>query len=1321
MAGLELTARLNLRISDFTSNLAKAADSMGVFSNRLNKSYGDANKELTKHRLGLKDTARIVQGILVSQTFYTMAGSIRDATSALMEFNEKLDYAQVTYTALFGNAELATNFTRALQEMSVETIFDYDTLANASKKMLAYGIEYENLLYIMEGLTDLGAMSGDTGALDRVAYALGQIQTTGYLAGTEMRQLANAYVPIQDIIQSSFGLSNDQMKSVGDLRLPANEVINAIVEYSKEKFGEVGDAAMMTITGLKNRVVDTMKVMGSEMMMPLTVAWKSFLVFVADGLQTIRKLYNEGGWGAIFEHLVPDKATQTTIRAFFANLHNTLLTLVAVFRMLGSAAQIVIQALMVGFNLVGPIVNNLVASVANLLNSFMQTTVGAATLRVAVLGAAGALTVLAARVAVAKVVLTIAAAINALSRALITLMTILSGRWILAGVAAVVLGIAGIAVASNNAGNSLSGLFKTLSGSGGGITQDNVFKKTTGDINDATDAADSFNNALGAGSTAADELADSMGGAGGAAKKAADAAKAGLLAFDEVFKLNEQTDSSGGGGGSGLDGIGDIDLSGLDGLGGGGLGGLLDGFAVPDFSSYAENFAAKLKGSLLGKLAAAGLGAAVAKKLNDLLKDEKLLSKLKPGQFAIIKNLAKLLTGAAVGLTFDAFASLVTDKLWTALEGALKLSDVSDVQATVGATVGSVIGGAIGLIFGKSLPAALAGSAIGHFAGGFAGLVWDEIGGALAATAGGAIIGVLKTIAWTFSGSISQIPLLLNANTFVGVFKNIGSMFKIVGLKALAKGGIIGAAIGYVVDGLAALLWNTLANAFSLGDGAKQTAKVGQTIGSVLGMVIGGLLGGPAGAVIGGAIGTFAAGFVGLFWDKITEFFKPISDTILSLAKIIVDGFAEAGYGILLWVSETVAGIVDWSSDTLSSFSGWWSDTFSGFATWLSDTAAIFSDWSSINGETLGNWASDTADRLFDWMTDTLLGFRNWIGDTASRIGNWVIDTLSRFDSWAQRTSGRFGEWGASTALAIANWAIETTAKIGQWVVDILTRFNNWALSVQDRFGTWSTNVVKVISGFVLATVQSIKDWAYDTGAEFGLWNTKVYKSVSGFVSSAITSFGNFVGKTATAIDNWISNTASSFSNWYTNTKSRFSNWWSDLGSSTSRWLDLYVWTPISNFFNVDVFWNKISGMLRSIKNKFSNWWSDIVGIFTGTISISGVTSAIGGAVKEHHATGGIFNREHIARFAEGNKAEAIIPLENATAMQPFVDAVSNGLIESLAPAMMQLTANAGNGNSSDLPPMYVGTLIADERGLKQLYKKFEVIRVQENARTGMA
>ena len=106
------------------------------------------------------------------------------------------------------------------------------------------------------------------------------------------------------------------------------------------------------------------------------------------------------------------------------------------------------------------------------------------------------------------------------------------------------------------------------------------------------------------------------------------------------------------------------------------------------------------------------------------------------------------------------------------------------------------------------------------------------------------------------------------------------------------------------------------------------------------------------------------------------------------------------------------------------------------------------------------------------------------------------------------------------------------------------------------------------------------------------------------------------------------------------------------------------------------------------------------------------------------HKYGGVFNREHVARFAEGNKAEAVIPLENAGAMQPFVTAISDGIMQGLMPTIAALAGNNNNsgmvGDNEALRPLYVGTLIADERSLKELQRKMHVIELSENQRRGV-
>ena len=93
-------------------------------------------------------------------------------------------------------------------------------------------------------------------------------------------------------------------------------------------------------------------------------------------------------------------------------------------------------------------------------------------------------------------------------------------------------------------------------------------------------------------------------------------------------------------------------------------------------------------------------------------------------------------------------------------------------------------------------------------------------------------------------------------------------------------------------------------------------------------------------------------------------------------------------------------------------------------------------------------------------------------------------------------------------------------------------------------------------------------------------------------------------------------------------------------------------WQGIKNFFTT--LWNNPSAavdmFISGIKSKFAgafDWlkstWGKVKAIFSGGAEKAAATRT---TVKPGHATGGIFNREHIARFAEGNKAEAVIPLE---------------------------------------------------------------------------
>lgn len=1363
-----LTANLRLNIADFSAKMAEASKRMGTFAKQMNKDYGKANAALKSHNISLRDTTRIVQGIMVSQAFYQGARSIREATRSLMEFNEQLDYANVTYSALFGDTKLAQNFVSVLQEHAVNTIFEYSDLADSAKKLLAYGIEYKNLMFIMEGLTNLGAMSGDAAALDRIALALGQIQTTGYLAATEMRQLANAYVPIYDIVQESFGLTGEQMKNVGKLRLPAHDVINAIVDYANARFGSVGEAAMYTITGLKNRVVDTLKVMGSEMTAPLTRVWKSFLAYAAGGLETIRNLYREGGWGNIFEHLVPDPHMQMLIRDFVANIRNMLMSLAALGTVLGQVFGNFMQVFMTAFNIIAPVLTGVSNALLSVANAMLQTEAGAYALRLALVAAAGAMLVLRVQTILATVVTFLTNAIMGLSKALMILAAVTVKHPIFVAAAAIATALVGVANAANIASAAILRFFSIISGLAGGMSGKDVFQKVETGMSGGSGAINDFNNRLEDSIGGADDLADSVGGVGDAAKKAEKEAR-GLLSFDEVFKLPEPADTAAGGDFGGLGGLGD--LSGLiDGLGALGDALIPD---IPDFTEYIKAFTDGLFGGLAdswaAKLMTSGLGYWLAKKLLESIMKIPVTD-VNRMALELAKMIAKGLMGAFVGLGFDALASLITDKLWAALEDAFGLMDGAAEQASLGATLGSVIGGAIGYIVG-GLPGSLIGSAIGHLAGGIVGLTWKEIGLALSNTLVGGAAGIATVLAKAFGASFKEVVKLIDWRSLPSIFSGIGTMFKEVGLKSIAKGGALGLAIGYITDAIAALLWNRLAEAFELSGKAEGNAKIGQTIGSVLGAIVGGILGGPAGALIGSAIGTFAAGFVGLFWEKITEYFDPennvLSRFVVDMAVRLSEWWIATKEGFTGWASETWDALSTWFTNTTTGFNVWWTDTFtkldnwwtsttSGFVTWLAntfgsltqwwnDTISTFSNWSTITSETLSTWWTNTKEGFLLWINETALAFANWFVSTFGGFSKWVIDTVSAFVKWKHDTEAAITQWRDNTEAAFSDWAFKIIAMFVQWQLDVVEDFTEWFETTFELFIEWKDETIENFKKWIDETIKAFLDWVKRGVDAFNKFNQDAQKVIIGFAAAALLAIANWCSEVIDKFASWGSSVVEAVQTAFNNAKAAIQDFFG-LTSSFSSFFST-VLGMVGSFGNdlVGAFASAVSAAVQKIQELLglASQAKGIISEIQGAVSTArnlvstakeyaseaaeavkgAVTSAataiinkVTGSSKAGHATGGVFNREHVARFAEGNKAEAIIPLEENRAMQPFVDAVANGLVGTLAP----LVASGSGGSSNQLPPMYVGTLIADERGLKELYKRFEVIQIQENARRGI-
>ena len=161
------------------------------------------------------------------------------------------------------------------------------------------------------------------------------------------------------------------------------------------------------------------------------------------------------------------------------------------------------------------------------------------------------------------------------------------------------------------------------------------------------------------------------------------------------------------------------------------------------------------------------------------------------------------------------------------------------------------------------------------------------------------------------------------------------------------------------------------------------------------------------------------------------------------------------------------------------------------------------------------------------------------------------------------------------------------------------------------------------------------------------------------------------------------------------------------------------TWEAISNI--VKTAFNGVSGAVKSALNPIIKAVNSVInGLNRISINVPDWVPGFGGKTWgfniptiPHFADGGIVGRDTLARIGEGNKREAIIPLENGGAMAPFADAVA----ERIASRQQATITSSSSGEHPYV--LYVGTLIADDRGINELKRKLDIVEIQERRRRG--
>lgn len=155
----------------------------------------------------------------------------------------------VAFETMIGDASKAAEFTDKLFTFAAETPFNVENLADASKKLLAFGVAADDVLPTLDSLGNIASGVG-MDKLPNLITALGQVKSKTVLAGQELMQFTETGVPIIAELSKVTGKSiKDITNNTKDLGITYDQVLKALNNLSNGKFKDLMKKQSKTLLG----------------------------------------------------------------------------------------------------------------------------------------------------------------------------------------------------------------------------------------------------------------------------------------------------------------------------------------------------------------------------------------------------------------------------------------------------------------------------------------------------------------------------------------------------------------------------------------------------------------------------------------------------------------------------------------------------------------------------------------------------------------------------------------------------------------------------------------------------------------------------------------------------------------------------------------------------------------------------------------------------------------------------------------------------------------------------------------------------------------
>jgi tape measure domain-containing protein len=189
-------------------------------------------KEVSNKSKGMGDVMKIALGNIIADLASVASEGLKQIALAGVNYNATMETYQTSFRVMLGNAEKADEYLAKLKESAAKTPFELKDLAEASKTLLAFGVDADKSQEVLNRLGDVS--QGNSEKLKSLALVFGQVSAQGKLTGQDFLQLVNAGFPVQKMAEDA-GMSMSQFKdAISDGKITVDDLNKTLVNATSE-------------------------------------------------------------------------------------------------------------------------------------------------------------------------------------------------------------------------------------------------------------------------------------------------------------------------------------------------------------------------------------------------------------------------------------------------------------------------------------------------------------------------------------------------------------------------------------------------------------------------------------------------------------------------------------------------------------------------------------------------------------------------------------------------------------------------------------------------------------------------------------------------------------------------------------------------------------------------------------------------------------------------------------------------------------------------------------------------------------------------------